>query len=476
MKEELKADGAQGKQTGENRSGRLSERLDVSFGSHSHTSVHSAAPRLRGKRVAMVAYSQYPLEPRTRRSVDALLGEGMSVDLICLAKSDVSAHASQYGLDITRCPIVHRRGSKLAYVYNYSIFTIFCAVLLAVRSLKHSYDLVYIHNMPDILVLCGLIPKALGSKVVFDIHDPMPELLMTISGLNKDCLAVRITRWFEKWSIECAHLVITTNIAFKRVFASRSCPHEEIGIVMNSPDERIFPFRRPSSNASTNGVPAKRFVIMYHGSAVKRSGLDLAVEAFARVCESVPAAELRIYGRETPFLVEVMDRAHIMGLEGQVRYLGPKRLEDLVHEIEDCDVGIVPNARNAFTDINLPTRIFEYLTMGKPAIAPETIGIRDYFTPDSLVFFGPGDAEDLARKIEHVAFHYGDALEIAKRGQNVFLAHTWPQERRTLAHLLDRLLNGGQSRSALTGQIQHEGSLCMQALPPEQSPQDKIAS
>jgi glycosyltransferase involved in cell wall biosynthesis len=171
-----------------------------------------------------------------------------------------------------------------------------------------------------------------------------------------------------------------------------------------------------------------------------------------------------------------MGRARNMGLEGRVRYLGPKRLEDLVHEIEDCDVGIVPNARNAFTDINMPTRIFEYLTMGKPAIAPETTGIRDYFAPDSLIFFAPGDAEDLARKIEHVAFHYSGALEIAERGQNILLAHTWSQERQTLANLLDRLLNGGQSGSVLTGQIQNESGRCMQPSTPDQGPRDKNAS
>lgn len=452
MLEESKACVAQWGQAGGELSNLFPKQQDVPWGSHSPFNAHSTASRLRGKRVAMVAYSQYPLEPRTRRTVYALIAEGMSVDLICLGKKGESPYEPLHGLDIRWCPIVHRRDSKLAYFYNYAVFTIFCAIILAVRSLKRPYDIVYIHNMPDILVLSGLFPKALGSKLVFDIHDPMPELMMTISNRKEGSLAVRILQWIEKWSIERSHLVVTTNIAFKRAFASRSCPREEIGVVMNSPDEQIFPFRRLPSTVAPNGVPSKHFVIMYHGSIVKRSGLDLAIDAFAKVHKSIPAAELRIFGKETPFLLEEMDRVRKMGLEGQVHYFGGKRLEELVHEIETCDVGIVPNAQNAFTEINMPTRIFEFLTMGKPAIAPDTIGVRDYFTPDSLIFFGPGNAEDLARKIEQVAFHYSDALETVRRGQDVCLAHKWSQEKQTLANLLDRLLSGGKayqkSRSA----------------------------
>ena len=50
--------------------------------------------------------------------------------------------------------------------------------------LRHRYDLIYIHNMPDILVFSALVPKAFGAKVILDQHDPMPELMMTIFNLK----------------------------------------------------------------------------------------------------------------------------------------------------------------------------------------------------------------------------------------------------------------------------------------------------
>jgi len=48
----------------------------------------------------------------------------------------------------------------------------------------------------------------------------------------------------------------------------------------------------------------------------------------------------------------------LLDLEDCVHYLGPKSLEDLIREIEECDVGIIPNHRSAFAETNTPTRIF----------------------------------------------------------------------------------------------------------------------
>ncbi len=410
--------------------------------SPSQPPVLSASLCLKGKRVAMVTFSSYPADPRPRRAADALLKEGMSVDLICLGDEKAPKREALGGLDIFRVPITHRRGGKLLYAYNYCAFILISGSILALRSLRRRYDLVYVHNMPDILVLSSLVPRALGAKVILDLHDPMPELMTTIFDLDKDSLSVQLMLRLEKWSMARADSVLTVNVACKRLFASRSCRPEKIGVVMNSPDGEIFPFRTPRSHPPAIGGPTNRLVIMYHGSLVKRNGLDLAVDALAQVREAVPAAELRIYGPKTPFLERVMDQARNNGLQDCVRYLGPRRLEDLVREIEDCDVGIIPNHRSEFAEINTPTRIFEYLALGKPVIAPRTPGIQDYFSPESLLFFESGNSEDLAQKIEYVAFHSSEAIEIAERGQQVYLAHTWSQERQTLVNLVSGLLNG----------------------------------
>jgi glycosyltransferase involved in cell wall biosynthesis len=387
----------------------------------------------------MVTFSFYPADPRPRRAAEALLKEGMSVDLICLADGEQPKCEVSQNLNIHRIPIAHRRGGKLSYAYEYSAFILIATTILAVRSLKRRYDLVYVHNMPDVLVASSLAPKLLGARVILDLHDPMPELMTTIYNLHPNSLGVRLIQRLEKWSIARANLIITVNVSCKRIFAARSCPTAKIGVVMNSPDSDIFPFRPLYSYPGANNACKNRYVIMYHGSLVERNGLDLAIRALAKARAAIPGAVLKVYGRKTAFLERVMTEVRDMGLETCVLYLGPKRLEDLAHEIEDCDVGIIPNHRSAFADINTPTRIFEYLALGKPVIAPRTAGIQDYFDPNSLFLFESGNSGELAEQIKYVALHPQEATDVTKRGQQVYLAHTWLKEKQTLLTLVRSL-------------------------------------
>ncbi|MGA9061699.1 MAG: glycosyltransferase family 4 protein [Terracidiphilus sp.] len=396
--------------------------------------------QLEGKRTGMVVFSPYPADPRPRRAVEALLKEGMQIDLICEAEDGSRKHERFGQLEIIRVPIRHRREGAFSYAYQYSTFILISAAILAWRSLRRRYDLVYVHNMPDILVLSALLPKLLGAKVILDQHDPMPELMRTIFGKGETSAEVRMLYHLEKRSIAVADFVITVNVACKRLFSTRSCRAEKIGVVMNSPAEEIFPYREARSYPARS--KGQQFIIMYHGSLVERSGLELAIDALYKVQGNVPQAELRVYGRSTPYLERAMSKAHALDLGDRVRYMGPRRLEDLASEIERCDLGIIPNLRNTFTEINTPTRIFEYLALGKPVIAPSTLGIRDYFSPDSLIFFEAGDSDDLAMKIEFVAWHPDEAITVTERGQRVYLAHTWREERTIFINLVTKLIAG----------------------------------
>ncbi len=391
----------------------------------------------------MVTFSPYPYDPRPRRAVDALVGEGASIDLICLGNDGAPKREVLNGVNVLRLPIKHDRRGIFAYAYRYAAFILTSSMIFAWRTLGHRYDLVYVHNMPDILVLSSLIPKALGAKVVLDLHDPMPELMMTIFHASQGSKSVQFLERLEKWSIARADLVITVNVACKRIFSSRSCRSEKIAVVMNSPDGQIFPFRATRSEAFAGKTGNKPFVIMYHGSLVERNGLDVAIDALSRVREAVPTAELRIFGAKTPFLERMMEAARNKNLHESVRYLGSRRLEDLVTEIENCDLGVIPNHRNAFTEINTPTRIFEYLALGKPVIAPSTPGIQHYFSNESLLFFEAGNPDDLAQQIEYAFFHPREVHEVVRKAQRVFQEHTWDRERETLLGRVSEILNKG---------------------------------
>jgi len=397
----------------------------------------SASRPLQGKRVGLVVLSAYPFDPRPRRTADVLVRQGMSVDYICVADGKAPWHEETNGINVFRVPINHQRGRKLGYAYQYSAFILASAAILAARSRRHRYDLIFVNNMPDILVVSALLPKIFGAKVILDLHDPMPELMMTIFGKDPGSKSVRLLKFLEKWSVARADQILVPDAACRRLLAARSCAAEKIAVIMNSPDESIFPFSAARPRSSLNNTPV---VVMYHGTLVERNGLDIAVEAFARLHKQLPKAQLHIYGKATSFLERVMQSARERGLEQNVLHFGQKPLEQIVAAIDACDIGVIPNRRNEFTQINMPTRIFEYLARGKPVIAPRTAGIQDYFDKESLFFFEAGNADELAKQIEFIASRPKEALTVTERGQQVYKAHAWRQERETLERILEETL------------------------------------
>jgi glycosyltransferase involved in cell wall biosynthesis len=399
------------------------------------------ARRLNGKRAAVIVLSHYPNDARVRRAAETLIEEGMIVELICVKRNKGERTRDRFNsVEILRVPLRHRRGGKVAYLFHYLTFLVVSFVLVALRSLTRRYDLVHVHNMPDILVFSALVPRLLGAKLVIDLHDPMPELMQSIFGMDEASRGVRLLKALERLSISLADAVITVNKTCRNIFSSRSCAPEKICVVMNSPDEKVFAFR-PVSVANSM-ARTRPFVVMYHGTLVERNGLGLAVEAVNRVRQTVPNVELRVYGDRTPYLEKVLSAVKEQGNQHWVRYMGPKMLDQIVQAIDDCDVGVVPNLRSIFTQINTPTRIFEFLARGKPVIAPSSPGVLEYFAEDSLVSFELGDAADLACKIELVICHPVQVNEITRRGQQVCLAHRWSREREGLVELVLKLLVG----------------------------------
>ena len=395
------------------------------------------APILKEHRVAVIVFSDYSNDPRPRRAAEALSDKGIKVEVMSVKQNAIQpSRLTLNGVNVFQLPIRFGRGGKLSYLFQYLGFFGACFFLLTARSFTRRYSLVHIHNMPDILIFSALIPKLLGAKIILDLHDPMPELMQTIFEIPENHWEVRWLSYLEKVSIKFADAVITVNETCKEIFSKRSGRPDKIRVIMNSPDEKLFPLESPIQR-EVNKCP---FVVMYHGSLVERNGLGLAVEALSLVKMKSPAVELHIYGARTPFLEVILWEIERGGCSSWIHYKGPKKIEEIVEAIDDCDLGIIPNLRNRFTEINTPTRIFEFLIRGKTVIAPSSQGILEYFNKDQLLMFKIGDAQDLANRIEFAIKNPKQIFEITQRGQAVCATHLWSQEKLEWISLVDELL------------------------------------
>ena len=366
----------------------------------------------------------------------------MEVEVVCLRPDATSPYRQMLnGVEVFQMPLKRRRAGKLVYVAQYAWFLACALVTLSVRNFRRRYQLVHVHNMPDFLVFSALLPRLTGAKVILDLHDPMPELFRSIYNLPENHFIVRWLKKMERRSIAFADLVLTPNLAFKELFTSRSCPTGKIETVMNSPETAIFdPGRFPHVNGKP--VKDKPFVLMYHGLIVERHGLDLAIQAVARLRMRIPGLQLHMYGEPTDYSKKMMELVRELKVEDMVHAHGFKPLDEIARDISQIDLGVIPNRLSSFTRINFPTRIFEYLAMHKPVMVPETKGISDYFKADEILYFEAGNVEQLAAKIEWAYEHPVEMRDLMERGRKIYEHHCWDMEQEKLLGLVGRLTMG----------------------------------
>lgn len=384
----------------------------------------------------MVVFSHYPSDPRVRREAEALRDDGFRVTVICLSEPGHPSQDVFDGVMIQRLNVHRRRAGRVRYIWEYVAFTVLAFFRISRQELRRRSDLIQVHNMPDFLVFSALTPRLLGTKLILDLHDPSPEVFMAKYRLPKSHPIIWLLRVVEKASIRFAHLVVTPNKSFCHLFASRSCSQEKIETVMNSPQEHIFSV---PANSGARSDDAKEFTIMYHGTIAERNGLDLALDAVQFLRTAIPKIRFLVFG--TGDFVDVFKkRTELLGLGRIVDYKGHVSLEEIARSILEIDLGLIPNRSDPFTRINLPTRIFEYLSLGKAVVSPRTPGILDYFSDDSMFLFEPGSSASLAQVILEIYRNPEKKACIVDRGMEVLFKHRWELQKKHYVSVVHQLL------------------------------------
>ena len=418
----------------ENYEGKYWNALPKDVATYFKKNYYSKGPVQKGK-VLMVVYSYSPQDVRPRREAETLINAGYKVDMICLRLPDQPKEENVYGVNVFRVNMSKSRLTKWKYITLYTQFFIRSFFKLNQLFFKNKYDFIHIHNMPDFLVFLSIIPKMFGSKVVLDLHDPTPEMLMTKFSEDDESKLTKLLKWQEKISIKFAHSIITTNKSFVEKFVQRGCPLEKINTVMNSPQGSVFNNVVYKSKMKSD---ENKLILMYHGLIVERYGLEDLMNAIKLLKDKIPEIELVVYGdgEYVPELLKIIEK---LKLNEIVKYYGLISLEKIAEIIPKCDIGVIPNRLGPFTQLNFPTRIFEYLHMKKPVVVPRTQGIKDYFNEESIFYFDAGNAENLADVIFNIYSNPDRTLDTLNKGYEIYQKYRWEIQSNNLINIYEKL-------------------------------------
>jgi glycosyltransferase involved in cell wall biosynthesis len=384
----------------------------------------------------MIVHSYYPVgEVRAEREARAAVGAGHAVDVICLGRPHEARVEIVDDIRITRVPVQHVRGAgALRSISEYIAFALRASAAVLRIHRKTAIDIVYVHAPPDFLIVTALIPRLLGTRVVLDIHDLSPHMFDARFGDGRFARPVeRVLRAVERGACSIADQVITVHDPYRDELVANKVPAGKIAVVMNAPPTEAVELARA---AAANGQHSGSFVVAYHGTVTHWYGVDLVVEAIARLEDRIPNLRGLILG-EGDALPSAEALAHSTGVASRIEF--PTTLlsqAEAVCRVAGASCGVIPNRQSRLNRFALSSKLLEYVALDIPVVVSRLETLAAHFSSDEVTFFEPGDVESLAEAIAWVAERPAEAREKAERARRRAEAYAWPASRERLLEAL----------------------------------------
>lgn len=149
----------------------------------------------------------------------------------------------------------------------------------------------------------------------------------------------------------------------------------------------------------------------------KDMSLDMLSNAFSQVKSKISNISLTIVGKISK---EVEHQVQALRNCDNVKFTGFIEFEKLQEMITYADVCVVPYKNVPDLAQIYPVKVLEYLSLGKPVIAPRIAGIQTMIKDGyNGLLFNPGDAKDLASKIELLYKDNNLREKISKNARNL---------------------------------------------------------
>lgn len=388
-------------------------------------------------RVAAITYDRYPFEPRAQREAEAAAAAGNVVDVICVRGPGQKRFDIYNGVRIYRMPMDRLyAGSLPKTILAWLWFALLAAIAVSWLHRKHRYDVVHVHNMPDFLVFSAIFPRWFGARVILDVQDVSPELMAAKAGGRLRKVLMRLATWQESISIRFVHHVVTTGWVFEQLLLQRGVPREKLSSILNSADPHLFPASRRQPPPLGDAQEGQPLILMYHGKLAERTGLDVAIRAFALARRVVPNLRFDIKGGNNKARAALKHLAEELGVGNAVVFSDPCSSEELIDFVLHGNIGIIPYRADGFEEYVLPTKAYEFAWMQRPMIASDTVAIRSMFRPESIVLCEPENPRAFAEAMIDLAEHPEKRAALVANASVDYLPYRWE----TMAERYQQLL------------------------------------
>jgi len=280
----------------------------------------------------------------------------------------------------------------IKYLYAYPV-----NILKAVNYAKKiKPDLIVYHN--SVAGLGGIIGKNFRTCTVLDLTDLLFEYLQDYSTKRWMRLLQIVGRWTERRVLSKSDRIITISESMRRILKGYGIDTKKVDVICDGVDTVVFkPFKEKKLRQKF-GKNARN-VISFQGVIDPQDGPEIIVGASKTVLKKHPDTIFWIIG-DGAAVPSLKQEVLKYGLSDKFYFSGWVKQEEVAEYISASDIGLVilPDILSARGRVTL--KEFEYWACGVPVIVPRLPALEEVVDEGKTgLFYKPGDAESLTRKI-----------------------------------------------------------------------------
>jgi len=387
------------------------------------------------RRVLYVRQAPYPWDVRVEKICTALQRHGCEVEILARRGADEPRHADCNGISVHRVGPQRPRAASLPLPGNP-----FWQRALRARMRAFRPDLLIARDIP-VALFTARAARAARIPWVLDMAEHYPEAMRSWKKYRGNPLLramvgpLRVPDRIERRAVREADGILPVCEEMKqRLQREFDFPPEGIVPVLNTPERARFA-RVPERECDPG-----RLTFGYHGILAEDRDLNTLLRGFDLAASRHPDIHLEIHGdgESMPALRELRDRLHN---RNRIQLRGPYAHHQLESLYADVDFGVVSLAVNAFTQVTLPNKLFDYAACGRPFIFTATEpSLRLMREMRCGIPCRNGDPADIARAILEIT--QADYATLAANGRRaVQRTFNWEADSARMLGLLEQIMD-----------------------------------
>ncbi|MGH2986248.1 MAG: glycosyltransferase family 4 protein [Solirubrobacterales bacterium] len=316
---------------------------------------------------------------------------------------------------------------RLAYYGSYA------AMAGAVGSAMRRPDVI-LATSPPLTVGAAAALVAARHRVpwVLDVRDLWPEVAVTLGEVRPGAL-VAGAEWLERRLYRSATRVVTVTEPFRQTITHLSGDPAKVLLIPNGTTRAWLEAGERDVPRQAVGIPRDRFVWTYAGNVGLSHGLEVAIEAAARLGEGF---QLLVIG-EGP-LRESLERKAAELPAGTVGFRPLVEAGQLARVLRASDA-LLAIQRGALTKV-VSSKLYDYCAVGRPVLAVAEGEMRRLVEARGAALGVPAqDPEALADAIRRLSRDRGLRARLASEGRRFAAEHLREHQAERLAAELELL-------------------------------------